>query len=271
MSRTAFDVHRRLVLWPVVISLSVALVACSPSGSKELCEELNSTIDRNIKEIALSEIEGSTSDKSAMQQGARLAQNNNRLTTIMANLELQSQNKCPPRQRAIDASIYSVQAAGCYSAMLGQKLANYGSDASAKKAASEKATTACEFKSWNAQVPKGAGPATDAAQVSASSEPHVKGVASSGSADSQAIEPAQTSPSSLRVEFSDTSFIEIRDATQKIIFVGEYPAGTSQNIDGQQPFQIWIGRASAVRLFRSGRSIDLKPHTREEVVRFTLK
>jgi hypothetical protein len=154
MSRNSFDGHRGVVLWPAVISLSAALVACSPSGSKELCEELNSTIDRNIKEIALSDIEGSASDKSAMQQGARLAQNNNRLTTIMANLELQSQNKCPPRQRPIDASIYSVQAAGCYSAILKRQLAEYGADEAAKKATSEKVTSACEFKSWNAQVTK---------------------------------------------------------------------------------------------------------------------
>ena len=75
----------------------------------------------------------------------------------------------------------------------------------------------------------------------------------------------------LRVEFDDRSWIEIRDATQKIVFVGEYPAGTRQNVDGKAPFQIWIGRASAVRVFMGERSIDLKPHTREEVARFNLE
>ena len=75
----------------------------------------------------------------------------------------------------------------------------------------------------------------------------------------------------LRVEFDDHSWIEIRDATQKIVFVGEYPAGTRQNVEGKPPFQIWIGRASGVRLFMGERSIDLKPHTREEVARFSLE
>jgi cytoskeleton protein RodZ len=75
----------------------------------------------------------------------------------------------------------------------------------------------------------------------------------------------------LRVEFDDRSWIEVRDATQKVVFVGEYPAGTLQNIEGQAPFQIWIGRASAVRVFMGERSIDLKPHTREEVARFSLE
>lgn len=75
----------------------------------------------------------------------------------------------------------------------------------------------------------------------------------------------------LRVEFDDRSWIEVRDATQKIVFVGEYPAGTLQNIEGKAPFQLWIGRASAVRVFMGERSIDLKPHTREEVARFSLE
>ena len=75
----------------------------------------------------------------------------------------------------------------------------------------------------------------------------------------------------LRVEFDDRSWIEIRDATQKIVFVGEYPAGTLQNIEGKAPFQLWIGRASAVRVFVGERSIDLKPHTREDIARFSLE
>jgi len=85
---------------------------------------------------------------------------------------------------------------------------------------------------------------------------------------------AAVSPSpsgGLHVEFDDRSWIEIRDATQKVVFVGEYPAGTRQNVEGKAPFQIWIGRASAVRVFMGERSIDLKPHTREEVARFNLE
>lgn len=78
-------------------------------------------------------------------------------------------------------------------------------------------------------------------------------------------------PGALRVEFDDRSWIEIRDATAKIVFVGEYPAGTRQNVDGKAPYQVWIGKASGVRLFLGERSIDLKPHTREEVARFTLE
>ena len=75
----------------------------------------------------------------------------------------------------------------------------------------------------------------------------------------------------LRVEFDDRSWIEVRDATQKVVFVGEYPAGTLQNVEGKAPFQLWIGRASAVRVFMGERSIDLKPHTREDIARLSLE
>jgi cytoskeleton protein RodZ len=83
--------------------------------------------------------------------------------------------------------------------------------------------------------------------------------------------PGPPPPGGLRVEFDDRSWVEIRDATQKIVFVGEYPAGTRQNVEGKAPFQVWIGKASGVRLFMGERSIDLKPHTREEVARFSLE
>jgi cytoskeleton protein RodZ len=92
------------------------------------------------------------------------------------------------------------------------------------------------------------------------------------SAPVSANEASSTLPfTGLRVEFDDRSWIEIRDATQKVVFVGEYPAGTRQNVEGKAPFQVWIGRASGVRMFVGERSIDLKPHTREEVARFTLE
>lgn len=87
--------------------------------------------------------------------------------------------------------------------------------------------------------------------------------------------PAEGSPpppsGGLRIEFDDRSWIEIRDASQKVVLVGEYGAGTRHSVDGKPPFQLWIGRASGVRVFMGDRSIDLKPHTREEVARFSLE
>lgn len=89
-----------------------------------------------------------------------------------------------------------------------------------------------------------------------------------------AVNPAVASGvpmAGLRIEFDDLSWIEVRDATQKVVFVGEHPAGTRQNVDGKPPFQLWIGKASGVRVFMGERSIDLKSHTREDIARLTVE
>lgn len=117
-----------------------------------------------------------------------------------------------------------------------------------------------------------AGAAAPVAAPGPTASPAVVPVVVPTPAGSALDQPIAAPPSAgLRVEFDDRSWVEIRDATQKIVFVGEYPAGTRQDIEGKAPFQVWIGKASGVRLFMGERSIDLKPHTREEVARFTLE
>ena len=107
------------------------------------------------------------------------------------------------------------------------------------------------------------GPAQEGAAVMASAVP------------AEQTAPAPTSApmavAGLRIEFDELSWVEVRDASQKIVLVGEFPAGTRQNVEGSAPFQLWIGKASGVRVFMGERSIDLKPHTREEVARLTLE
>lgn len=82
--------------------------------------------------------------------------------------------------------------------------------------------------------------------------------------------PAMTA-SGLRVELTDRSWIEVRDATQTVVLSGEFPAGTRQNVAGKPPFQIWIGKAAGVRVFMGERNIDLQPYTRAEVARLTVE
>lgn len=86
-----------------------------------------------------------------------------------------------------------------------------------------------------------------------------------------AAEPVLPPTTPLVVEFDDRSWIEVRDASQQVVFVGEHPKGTRQSIEGQAPFQLWIGKARAVRVTYGERSIDLKPHTREDVARLTVE
>ena len=95
--------------------------------------------------------------------------------------------------------------------------------------------------------------------------------------ESAPVDTAPASPSapslsgSLHLEFDGLSWIEIRDATRQVVFSGEYPAGTRQEVLGQPPFQVWIGKASNVRVFFGDRPIDLQPYTRADVARLTVE
>jgi cytoskeleton protein RodZ len=80
-------------------------------------------------------------------------------------------------------------------------------------------------------------------------------------------------PSDMRqlvLTFSDKSWVEIKDGSQRVILSGEFPGGDRQVANGKPPFQLWVGRASAVRVQDGGREIDLKPHARDEVARLTV-
>ena len=78
-------------------------------------------------------------------------------------------------------------------------------------------------------------------------------------------------PNALTIDFDDLSWIEITDASQSIVFRGEQPKGTHQVIEGKAPFQLWIGRASAVRVTYGDKVIDLKPYSRDNIARLTVE
>lgn len=80
-------------------------------------------------------------------------------------------------------------------------------------------------------------------------------------------------PSDMRqlvLTFSDKSWIEIKDGSQRVILSGEFLGGDRQVASGKPPFQLWVGRASVVRVRDGEREIDLKPHARDEVARLTV-
>lgn len=102
--------------------------------------------------------------------------------------------------------------------------------------------------------------------------------ATEAAADSAVVLPAPAipiaaaaPPQDLRLEFTDLSWVEIRDATQQVVFSGEYPAGTHQRVPGKPPFHLWIGKASGVQVFFGERSVDLQPYARADVARLTVE
>jgi cytoskeleton protein RodZ len=74
----------------------------------------------------------------------------------------------------------------------------------------------------------------------------------------------------LSFEFRGESWIEVKDASGLVILTGIYSSGT-QSAAGRPPFEVIVGNASVVTVRDSGHPVDLKPHTRSEVARFTLE
>lgn len=75
----------------------------------------------------------------------------------------------------------------------------------------------------------------------------------------------------LQFSFRGKCWVEVKDASQQIIFTGQFDEGVRQSVSGQPPFQIVLGNAASVDLVYEGQAIDLKPHTRAEVARLTLE
>jgi len=95
-------------------------------------------------------------------------------------------------------------------------------------------------------------------------------------APAQNSPPPQTAPAladgrQLLFVFGDRSWIEVKDASQRIIFTGEQSAGSRQTVIGKPPFQLVIGNAAKVQVFDGERQVDIQPFIRAEVARLTLE
>ena len=66
-------------------------------------------------------------------------------------------------------------------------------------------------------------------------------------------------------------WIEVKDGLERQLVSSLNPAGTERVVRGRAPFDLVIGNAQHVRVTYDGRPIDLQPHTRVEVARFTLQ
>lgn len=71
--------------------------------------------------------------------------------------------------------------------------------------------------------------------------------------------------------FEDKSWVEVKDATQRVIFAQNNEPGTRQVVNGKPPFAVVVGNASRVQLQFEEQQIDLRPHTKVDVARLTVE
>jgi cytoskeleton protein RodZ len=82
---------------------------------------------------------------------------------------------------------------------------------------------------------------------------------------------AQTAAGQLRLKFDAEAWVEVKDASGKVLFSRLGSPGSEQSIQGRAPLQVVVGNAHAVQVTYQGRIVDLAPHTRIDVARLVLE
>jgi cytoskeleton protein RodZ len=83
--------------------------------------------------------------------------------------------------------------------------------------------------------------------------------------------PARSGTHRIAVRFEGEAWIEIKDATDRLIVSSLNPAGTERVVQGSRaPYALVIGNASHVRVSYNDKPVDLQAHTKGDVARFTL-
>ena len=75
----------------------------------------------------------------------------------------------------------------------------------------------------------------------------------------------------ISMQFERESWVQIRGADGKPLLSRLNPAGSERTVEGRAPFALIIGNAQHVRVFYDDQPIDLAPHVKVEVARFTLQ
>ena len=76
---------------------------------------------------------------------------------------------------------------------------------------------------------------------------------------------------SLRLEFDEDAWLEIKEGNDKILLSRKYPADSLVRVTGKAPLLVVIGNARAVRLFDNGKKVNLERYTTAEVAKVKLK
>lgn len=85
--------------------------------------------------------------------------------------------------------------------------------------------------------------------------------------------PPATTPTKLRIVFDGESWSEIKDATGKMLSSQINAPGSELNLNGKAPYDLVIGNARTVHLYRRGKPVDLTRYINKtsEVARLTLE
>jgi cytoskeleton protein RodZ len=84
------------------------------------------------------------------------------------------------------------------------------------------------------------------------------------------LQPLTAGKRRIALRFEQESWVQIRNRDGRILTSELNAAGTERIVDGLPPFDLVIGNAQYVRLSYDDKPVDLAPHVKVEVARFTL-
>lgn len=113
-------------------------------------------------------------------------------------------------------------------------------------------------------------PAIPAAPVLPAATPAPAKAAPEAPAAVAGLAPLPAGAKALRLAFKGSAWVEIVDGRRRTLVSRTHPAGTEAEVAGVPPFSLVIGNAPEVKLVYDGRDVDLAPHTKVAVARFTL-
>ena len=68
----------------------------------------------------------------------------------------------------------------------------------------------------------------------------------------------------------EEAWLEVRDANGRQLLSSLNPPGCERVVQGRGPFELVIGNASHVRVLHNDRPLDLRPHSKQDIARFTI-
>jgi cytoskeleton protein RodZ len=96
-------------------------------------------------------------------------------------------------------------------------------------------------------------------------------VAAADAADAGAKPAKAGARKAIHFHFQGDSWVEIRDASGKVLFQKLNPAGSDADVAARAPVDVIVGNAPEVRMTLDGADFPLEPHTNVAVARFTLE
>lgn len=122
-------------------------------------------------------------------------------------------------------------------------------------------------------VPLSEMPGTDA-PVSLSPEPQAETqpvATPTPVAETAQVSAASSGSGVLKIQFNGSSWVEVKDATGKVLLSGLIEAGNSQALDGRAPFVVFLGNAPGVTITYNGQPVDTTSFRRSDnTARITL-